>query len=226
MLRNIIWDLDGTLFDTYPAFARSFQAALNDYGKDAALDQIERLARESLGSCASNLAQEYQLGTDDLVQKFEEHYDSVKPDEQPPFSGVVAVCEYICTIGGKNVIVTHRRREGTRQLLAAHNMLQYFTGYLTADDGYPKKPDPASFAAILGLYDLNPNETLAVGDRDLDILAGRAVGLRTCRFGSGTAGVAADWTIDNFDELYRRLAALRPHPLGRAGVTRKDSRTK
>jgi phosphoglycolate phosphatase-like HAD superfamily hydrolase len=30
MFRNIIWDVDGTLFDTYPAIARAFKAALMD----------------------------------------------------------------------------------------------------------------------------------------------------------------------------------------------------
>jgi phosphoglycolate phosphatase-like HAD superfamily hydrolase len=38
MFRNIIWDVDGTLFDTYPAIAKAFQVALNDLGKDASLD--------------------------------------------------------------------------------------------------------------------------------------------------------------------------------------------
>ena len=50
MFRNIIWDVDGTLFDTYPAIAKAFRAALNDAGKDAALDWIEELAKISLSS--------------------------------------------------------------------------------------------------------------------------------------------------------------------------------
>jgi phosphoglycolate phosphatase-like HAD superfamily hydrolase len=56
MIRNIIWDVDGTLFDTYPAIAQAFKAALNDLGADASLDWIEGLARKSLGRCASTLA--------------------------------------------------------------------------------------------------------------------------------------------------------------------------
>ena len=29
MIKYLIWDLDGTLFDTYPAFTDAFLAALN-----------------------------------------------------------------------------------------------------------------------------------------------------------------------------------------------------
>ncbi len=37
MIRNIIWDADGTLFDTYPAIASAFQAAMADLGAGCAI---------------------------------------------------------------------------------------------------------------------------------------------------------------------------------------------
>ena len=129
----------------------------------------------------------------------------MKPEEQPPFSGVIAICDYICTKGGKNVIVTHRGRQGTADLLAAHHMSGYFAGCLTRDDGYPKKPDPAAFEAILKAHNLEREQTIAVGDRDIDVLAGQAAGLITCLFGSETEGAVADLTGSSFDELYRYL---------------------
>ena len=206
MIRNIIWDVDGTLFDTYPAIARAFKAALHDFGKDAASERIEGLARNSLGYCAATLAGEFSLDADAIGEKFNGHYSLIGLDAQRPFRGVKAVCEYICSLGGKNVIVTHRGREGTVQLLAAHNMAGYFAGYLTRDDGYPKKPNPAAFTAIIQIHDLKRDETIAVGDRDIDILAGQAAGLRTCLFGIKTDAVTADLTISDFDELYHYLA--------------------
>jgi len=204
---NIIWDVDGTLFDTYPAIAKAFRAALNDLGKDASLDWITGLARKSLGQCVSTLADQCQLNEEDIGQAFGEHYNSVRPEEQPPFPGVITVCEYICTLGGKNVIVTHRGRESTNELLAAHNMTHYFAGCLARDDGYPKKPNPAAFEAILQGYNLQREETMSVGDRDIDVLAGQAAGVFTCLFGFEEDGAVADLTISSFDELYRYLVS-------------------
>lgn len=87
MLRNIIWDVDGTLFDTYPAMARALKTALNDLGKDASLDWIEGLARKALSHCVSTLADQFQLDEDDIVQAFGKHYSCTKPEEQPRFLG-------------------------------------------------------------------------------------------------------------------------------------------
>ncbi len=205
MIRNIIWDVDGTLFDTYPAIARAFQAALNDLGKEASLDWITGLARTSLGHCVTTLVDQYQVSEADFGQRFDAHYDRTRPEEQPPFPGVVAVCDYICSIGGKNLIVTHRGQQGTRQLLAANKMDSFFAGCLTRDDGYPKKPDPAAFEAILKTHNLRREETIAVGDRAIDIAAGQAAGLFTCLFGPAAEGATADLTIRHFDELYHHI---------------------
>jgi phosphoglycolate phosphatase-like HAD superfamily hydrolase len=207
MFRNIIWDVDGTLFDTYPAIASSFQAALNDSGKEAPLDWIEELAKISISHCVATLADQYHLSADKLGQTFDEHYGHVPPEKQPPFSGAITICQYICDTGGKNVIVTHRGRESTNELLVAHHMTHYFAGCLARDDGYPKKPHPAAFEAILKIHSLPREETMTVGDRDIDILAGQAVGVFACLFGRESNGVIADLTINSFDELYCYLTS-------------------
>jgi len=206
LFRHIIWDLDGTLFDTYPAMAKAVKAALNDLGRDAPADWIESLARQSLDHCLSTLADTYQVSEEAIDRGFHKYYYSITPEEQPPFPGVIAVCRYICSGGGKNVIVTHRRQEGTLRLLAAHGMTDYFTGWLTHQDGYPRKPNPAAFEAALQRYDLKREETMTVGDRAIDILAGQAAGLFSCLFGSEAGGVAADLTVGSFDELYQFIA--------------------
>ena len=209
MFRNIVWDVDGTLFDTYPAIARAFQAALNGLGKEASLDWIEGLARISLSHCVATLADQYHLNEENIGQAFGEYYDPIRPEEQPPFPGVIAICEYICGIGGKNVIVTHRERAGTNELLAANNMAHYFAGCIARDDGYPKKPHPAAFEAILKLHSLPREGTMTVGDRDIDILAGQAAGIFACLFGLEANQGIADLTISSFDELYCYLTSER-----------------
>jgi len=51
LIQHLIWDVDGTLFDTYPAIARSFQAAAHDLGAPAAYDEVMRLALVSVDHC-------------------------------------------------------------------------------------------------------------------------------------------------------------------------------
>jgi phosphoglycolate phosphatase-like HAD superfamily hydrolase len=199
MIRNIIWDVDGTLFDTYPAIVGAFQAALRDFGCEVPANQISELAKISLGHCTSTMAGQYSINEDELGERFNAHYDEVKPEEQPPFPGVISICEYICSIGGKNLIVTHRGQAGTNELLENNQMGHLFAGAVTRTDGYAKKPDPAAFHAIIQMHNLHREETITIGDRGIDITAGQGAGLYSCFFGS--SGSTADFTFDDFADL-------------------------
>ena len=207
MFRNIIWDVDGTLFDTYPAMTRAFQAALGDFGKTTKTSCIERRIKVSIERCTAAMAARFLLDENTLAQAFEAHYKMIKAEDQLPFPGVKAVCEAIQARGGKNVIVTHRGKTSTEALLAAHSMGGFFAGCLTGNDGYPRKPDPAAFNAALQLFNLNPAETLTVGDRDIDIQAGSSAGLLTCRFNPHNEDVVADLTVMDYEELMRFLSS-------------------
>jgi phosphoglycolate phosphatase-like HAD superfamily hydrolase len=209
MLKNIIWDVDGTLFDTYPAFAHAFHLALTDLGRESPLPRIEELARDSLGACIRALADEHGLAPGEIETRFVAHYAALKPQDEPPFPGAAELCDYICRIGGTNVIVTHRSRSGTERLLTANNLTNYFAGWLTADDGLPRKPDPAAFDAAIRLHGLIRGETLAMGDRDLDIQAGRAAGIFTVRFGTQRGQEHADLTIQDLSALRDFLESAR-----------------
>jgi phosphoglycolate phosphatase-like HAD superfamily hydrolase len=200
-VRNIIWDVDGTLFDTYPAIARAFNAALHDLGQDAPLERISELACESLGHCAATLASDFGLDRDALEAAFDLHYGPMPPEDSPPFPGVADVCRHIASIGGQNLIVTHRGPRGTAELLAAGGLTDYFAACITAADGYPRKPDPAAFEAVIERSGLRRDETLAIGDRDIDVLAGKAAGLATCLFGRPASSAAPDLVIATFSEL-------------------------
>lgn len=204
-IRNVIWDVDGTLFDTYPAIARAFRAALGELGADDSEERIAHLARESLGHCLAALVADHGLDPARFEAAFGRHYDRVEPADQPLFPGVADVCRRIVEHGGRNVIVTHRGARGTAELLAAANLTPLFADCVTRADGFPRKPDPAAFDAVIERNGLVRGETLAVGDREIDVQAGRAAGVMTCLFGRIDAPVEADIVIDDFRELARRL---------------------
>ena len=174
MIRNIIWDLDGTLFDTYPAIIRAFRKALKDFGIRITQEEITRKARGSLTLYGDALVHEHKLDQDSLRQRYLSYYDEFPVTEQKPFSGVREVCDHIISLGGFNVIVTHRRWDSAKKLLEHYKMNEFFKFLMTVDEGYPLKPDPTMFEKVIQSFDLLRNETLAVGDRDLDIYAGKA----------------------------------------------------
>lgn len=201
MIRNILWDVDGTLFDTYPAITYAISRSLNEMGLSVALNVIDGLARQSLDHCLGTLSQRFKLDLDLLRLRFAESYRTVPPANQPPFPGVREVCELIHTSGGLNIIVTHRVVSSTQSLLDAHDMSSLFDSIFSVEQGYPRKPDPALLETAIQEFGLMRAETLVIGDRDLDIQAGRASGVRTCLFGRAELSQPADFQIDRYDQL-------------------------
>ena len=98
-----------------------------------------------------------------------------------------------------NVIMTHKNREGALNILRAHGLDKYFTEIVSSEDGFPLKPDPTSYRYLHEKYQLD----LAVGDRELDILPAKAIGIRTCLFQNHTPG--ADYYVDNYKDFFTVL---------------------
>jgi phosphoglycolate phosphatase-like HAD superfamily hydrolase len=153
MFRYIIWDFDGTLFDTYPEIARAVNQALASFGKAASLGRIIELSSISLDFCISELSKEFALSKEALDQQFINCYKTVDLQKQRPFPYVVEVCKKIRELGGQNFIVTHRRRASLNELLSTHDMHVYFTDVVAGDDGFAHKPDPSAmrFKLLEGL---------------------------------------------------------------------------
>jgi HAD superfamily hydrolase (TIGR01509 family) len=214
MIRNILWDLDGTLFDTYPAITYAISKSLNEIGQSVALNVIDGLARHSIAHCLETLSQRFKLDPNMLGDRFAESYRRIDPANQPPYPGVRDVCALIHARGGLNVIVTHRGVYSTQRLLDTHHMTAYFDDIFSVEQGYPRKPDPAMLLAAMEKYTLNPGDTLVVGDRELDILAGQAAGVHTCLFGNSSLTVSADLRVTNHQQLLAMLLDDQMFPLG------------
>jgi len=208
VIRNIIWDFDGTLFDTYPALIHAFRRALDDYGVHIPQELISLHAHESLTLYGDELARQYGLDPEEIQQCSLGYYASYPLDDQKPFPGVRQVCEYICSRGGVNVIVTHRDAASARRLIKVFKMETYFADLITTEGGYPLKPDPAMFEEVIRRCNLKRRETLAVGDRHLDIQSGYAAGVHTCLFGTTTTDVEPDLRITNYKKLLKYLQEL------------------
>jgi phosphoglycolate phosphatase-like HAD superfamily hydrolase len=65
MYKYIIWDFDGTLFNTYPTISKSFRDLLKQYNIDASLVEINSKMRISMPT-----AYQYYLNKYNLEQNF------------------------------------------------------------------------------------------------------------------------------------------------------------
>lgn len=182
---HIIWDFDGTLFDTYPALNLALRRALAEFGVTETEDAVAGLLADTLSGTVETLCARHGLDQEAVVERFQAHHSAIPLADRPPFPGALTFCAAFQAAGGHNYIVTHRGRESLLSYLSAHDALPLYDDLLTGDQDYPRKPDPASFLAMIERHALPLPQTLAVGDRALDVLAGQGAGVATCLFGGG-----------------------------------------
>lgn len=181
---NILWDFDGTLFNTYPVYTKIFKKA---FGKDIPEAKIYELLKVSF----THANQYFQL-TEGQINTINVLENEISPKDVPPFSHV----EDILKFAKVNVIMTHKTRAGVDDILKYYGWNHYFKEIITIDDGFPRKPHPASYEYLYQRHHLD----LIVGDRKLDILPGKELGIETCLYENKQPG--ADYYLSDYKDFF------------------------
>ncbi|MEO0292898.1 MAG: HAD-IA family hydrolase [candidate division WOR-3 bacterium] len=204
IFKNIIWDFDGTLFDTYPEITRAFADVLRkNYSIEYSYEKIFSFAKTSINFCIESLAKEFGIDKEEFSEKFKERYFGELTFEDKPFEGAEEVLKYVKKFG-KNFLITHRSFESLNEFLKRNKFHKYFVEIVTADSNFPLKPDPTSFNHLIEKYKLIKEETLGVGDRILDIEAALGAGIKACFFDpSGRKLEKATYNISKIRDLLR-----------------------
>lgn len=188
---NILWDFDGTLMDTYPAYTKMVKEAVQCGLSD---EEIFALLKVSFGHAFKELGL-----SDEEIKRVKQLERELEPEDFKPFPGL---CEVLAA-ADVNVIMTHKERALARAILEANGLSRYFTEIVAIDDGYPRKPDPASYRYLHEKYGLN----LAVGDRELDIIPAKMLGIQTCLFQNHSA--EADYYVDDYREFFEKVPHIK-----------------
>ena len=197
LLKYFIWDFDGTLVDTYPSMTLAFQRALKNEGINASKEEVLSLLKQS-----SKHALAYYNLEISFKKKWKAIEERVDKAMSQPFQGVIEVLKLIKKNGGKNYIVTHRDKT-TYDYLEFHQMLNYFTDIITIEEANQRKPDTDLFDQLIVKNQIDPNQTLSIGDRVLDIIPSKALGLKTCLYNpkSFSHTIEVDYEIENYKTL-------------------------
>ncbi|WAA09876.1 HAD-IA family hydrolase [Fervidibacillus albus] len=185
---TVLWDFDGTLFNTYPMYTQILQRFLTGEHSDEAVLQELKVSY----SHATNV---FGISTEKVKKMRQLEMEWPASDIQP-FPGVEKVLQSV----GKNVIMTHKMRREAERIIEYHGWTNYFSEIVAGDDGFPRKPDPTSYEYLHRKYRID----LVIGDRMLDILPGKAIGAKTCLFQNREEG--ADFYMDHYDEFFEKVA--------------------
>ena len=181
MIHHVIWDFDGTLFDTYPLMTRAFHAALAEMRCPDLPSPGQVLARMkiSMGEAFDAFVTGRGLSVEAFTAVYRPLRLRLEAEEARPFPGIRELCADIRAAGGENYIFTHRSRSAL-PMLENQGMTAYFAEIVTMDDGFPRKPAPDAIDHLVECHGLARADTIMIGDRELDVRSGRNAGVHTC----------------------------------------------
>ena len=181
---NILWDFDGTLFDTYPALVEGFiKLSQQDLDRTEVLTWLKKDSKTAFK----------HYGIDEKRrEEYQELHNYYSKNESKPFDHLAEAL----SAADNNIIVTHRDKESTIFLLEKYNLAKYFKEIVSVEEqGFTRKPHSSSYEYVL----LSHHIDLVVGDRDLDLIPARKLNIKTVAFQN--RNIEADFHIDNYTDF-------------------------
>lgn len=179
-----IWDMDGTLVDSYPAIIPLVKSFCEEFGADYSDDFIySYIMSSSVGNMIDELAEKTGQDPAPFKERFnrlnDNHIDSVKASLHADET-LSALTKYGC-----HFIYTHRGAS-CRAILENTGLSGYFTEIVTALDGFPRKPAPDAVLYLIHRYNLDPGKCFYIGDRPMDVQTAANAGIRSILYMTGS----------------------------------------
>ena len=206
MYKNLIFDFDGTVGDTYPIFNAGVQASLTARGFH--VDPAETMA--ALKVTFAHMAECYNhlVPGDTLRAELREYRLAHTEEMIRPCAGLMPLLAAARERGTRCYIYTHSGGE-VQKYLQRMGIAEDFVDLMTANENYPLKPDPTALLALCARNNLSIAESLMIGDRDIDVHAGQNAGMHGCLFDPDgfydPAKVGAEINVSSLDELIAYL---------------------
>ncbi len=216
-IRLVIFDLDGTLIDSEYDLAASVNAMLRQYGRnEIPLEVIKTyigdgapmLVRRALGDPKDeNFLQE-------ALFYFLTYYREHKLDSTYAYEGIAPSLDQLTNYNGtarKLAVLTNKPVRPARDIVAGLGLANLFFQIYGGNSFETKKPDPLGARTIMQEAGAKPEESVMVGDSEVDILTARNAGMWSIGVNYGFAPhslerVRPDVLVDTPAELGRTLS--------------------
>lgn len=171
-----VFDLDGTLLDSYAAIHDCLNHVLEAHGRPAvAPEETRRMVGHGLDALMRKaLGEEARAGA---VALFRERYAVVGPGKTVLMPWADEVTDALSRAGIPMAVASNKPAEFSRQLLDELGVLHRFAAVAGPGEGIPPKPEPEMVFRLVRALGIRPSEALLAGDMDVDVETARRAGL-------------------------------------------------
>ena len=176
-----IWDLDGTLLDSYEAILSGIEETYAQFSIPYDKEQVrEFILKFSVQDLLVQVAEERKLDVEVLNQVRAQSL-AEKNAQVVLMPGTREVLAWADQAGIQQFVYTHKG-DNAFTILRDLGLESYFTEILTSQSGFTRKPSPEAAIYLLDKYQLNPDNTYYIGDRTLDVQFAQNSGIQSINF--------------------------------------------
>jgi len=163
-----IWDLDGTLLDSYEAILSGIEETFAQFSIPYDKEQVrEFILKFSVQDLFVQVAEERKLDVEVLNQVRAQSL-AEKNAQVVLMPGAREMLAWADQVGIQQFVYTHKG-DNAFTILRDLGLESHFTEILTSQSGFARKPSPEAAIYLLDKYQLNPDNTYYIGDRTLDV---------------------------------------------------------
>ena len=176
-----IWDLDGTLLDSYEAILSGIEETFRQFSIPYHKEKVrEFILKYSVQDLLVRVAEDRNLDVGVLnqvrAQSLAEKNAQVvlMPDarEVLAWADQAGIQQFVYTHKGDNALT----------ILRDLGLESYFMEILTSQSGFARKPSPEAATYLIDKYQLNHDNTYYIGDRTLDVEFAQNSGIQSINF--------------------------------------------
>ena len=176
-----IWDLDGTLLDSYEAILSGIEETFAQFSIPYDKEQVrEFILKYSVQDLLVQVAEEKKLDAEVLNQVRAQSL-AEKNAQVVLMPGAREVLNWADQVGIQQFVYTHKG-DNAFTILRDLGLESYFTEILTSQSGFERKPSPEVATYLIDKYQFNPKKTYYIGDRTLDVEFAQNSGIQSLNF--------------------------------------------
>jgi phosphoglycolate phosphatase len=198
-LKLLVFDLDGTLIDSAQDLCNSVNATLQNFGRPHLSDEIIAsyigngalmLVRRAFSTDSGHEPTEQLLA--EGYKFFLDYYREHKLDYTYAYEGVLEALDALHKVHDQidvppraMAVLTNKPVRPAQAICEALGLAPYFLHIYGGNSFATKKPDPEGLLALMKEANARPEETVMIGDSQVDVMTARNAGAWCigCTFG-------------------------------------------
>lgn len=184
-IKHICFDLDGTLVDSHKTIYNSTIKSLNDLNIPNSID--EEIFQNKIGMHFVDIFEEMNVPVydfEEFINVYKSNYFSFIDDSEL-YTDTYEVLKYFSQIGLKISLLTTKAQDQAEKIIHHFNLSEFFNFIMGRREGMAHKPSPEPLIMICNELKVKLEESLIVGDTELDILCGQNANTKTCAITHG-----------------------------------------